>query len=209
MRLPVLSLLSLVSVLAIAVPASADSIVYDKDGNIWAAQPDGSGALPITRDGSLAHPYGYTSQADGGTVLAVRGDRFARFARDGRSLGGFDSVITRQPTAGAVGPFDARLSPDGRTVAHWVGIMGGWYDYSTGTYYTDPESAVVYQGTGGGTPITSTTFYEEPSWLGDSRHVLIFDSLNGFAPQVFSGLAGRRPQRPAGVVPRFRYVRRC
>lgn len=190
MRLPALSLLSLMLLLAIAVPASADSIVYAKDGNVWSARPDGSGAVPITRDGSAAQPYGYTSQADDGTILAVRGDRFARFARDGRSLGGFDSVITKQPTAGAVGPFDARLSPDGRTVAYWVGIMGGWFDYSTGTYYTDPESAVVYQGRGGGTPITSTTFYEEPSWLADSRHVLVFDSLNGFAPQVFSGLAG-------------------
>jgi hypothetical protein len=191
MRLPALSLLPVLGLLALAAPASADSIVYAKDGNVWAARPDGSGRVQLSRDGTAAQPYGDPSQADDGTVIAVRGDRFARFSRTGAPLGGFGSVLTGKPGAvGAVGPFDARLSPDGRTVAYWVGIMGGWYDYSTGTYYSDPESAVVFQGTGNGTPITDTMFYEEPSWLADSRHVLLFDSLNALTPQVVSGAAG-------------------
>jgi len=191
MRLPALSLLPVVALLALAAPAGADSIVYAKAGNVWSARPDGSGRVQLTHDGTAAQPYGSPSQADDGTVLAVRGDRFAKFDRKGNPLGGFGSVLTGKPGAiGAVGPFDARISPDGRTVAYWLGILGGWYDYSTGTYYSDPESAVVYQGTGNGKPITDTMFYEEPSWLADSRHVLLFDSLNALTPQVVSGLAG-------------------
>ena len=67
-------------------------------------------------------------------------------------------MLTKSPARGAVGPFDARISPDGRTVASWLGIMGGWYDYATNTYYNDPESAVVFQDAGDGTPVGTTMF---------------------------------------------------
>ena len=68
--------------------------------------------------------------------------------------------------------------------------MGGWYDYATNTYYNDPESAVVFQDAGDGHPVGSTMFYEEPSWTADSRHVLIFDSMNALTPQVMVGEIG-------------------
>ena len=68
--------------------------------------------------------------------------------------------------------------------------MGGWYDYATNTYYNDPESAVVFQDAGDGHPVGSTMFYEEPSWTADSRHVLIFDSMNALTPQVMLGEIG-------------------
>jgi hypothetical protein len=195
-----LLLLTLLLALGVAAPAAADSIVYVKDGNVFTARPDGSQQRQITRDGSPQDPYGSPSQADDGTILAVRGSRFAKFGRDGSSLGPpLDSLLTRKPAAiGAVGPFDARISPDGTRFASWLGIMGGYYDYATNTYYNDPQSAVVYQSAADGTPLGQTMFYEEPSWLGDSNRLLLWDSMNGGVPQVATGTIGADHNHFAG-----------
>ena len=185
-------LLALLVSLVAAAPAAADSLVYTKDGNVWSARPDGSQQRQLTRDGTPRDPYGSPSQADDGTILAVRGSRFYKFDRDGRQIGApMDSVLTRKPGAiGAVGPFDARISPDGRHFASWLGIMGGYYDWATSTYYSDPESAIVYQSAQDGTPVGETMFYEEPSWMADSQHLLMSDSMNALTPQVMTAEMG-------------------
>src|SRR5215217_783138 len=188
MRLPTLALLLF---LLLAAPAAADSLVYAKDGNLWSARPDGSGQVQLTRDGSAVAPYESPSQADDGTIAAIRGTRLVTFDRTGAPRGSFGSVLTGKPgPIGAVGPFDARISPDGRTIGYWLGIMGGWYDYSTHTYYSDPESAVVFQRATDGGFVGDTMFHEEPSWTGDSSKVLLFEGMNGFAKQVSVGAPG-------------------
>jgi Tol biopolymer transport system component len=187
MRLPLLSLLFL---LALAAPAAADSIVYVKDANVWVARPDGSEARALTTDGTPQFPYASPSQADDGTVVAVRGTRFFKLDRQGRRLAVLGSLLTDKPgSIGAVGPFDARISPDGSKIAYWLGIMAGWYDYRTDKYYTNPQSSIVIQSATDGTPLGTTMFYEEPSWLADGQLVL-FDSQNGGVPQVVSGPPG-------------------
>jgi len=108
-------LLSLTFFLALAAPAAADSIVYTKDTNVWVARPDGSEARQVTQDGGYQSP----SQADDGTIVAARGDKLYKLDRQGRQLAVFGSVLTGKPgSIGAVGPFDARISPDGTTVAY-------------------------------------------------------------------------------------------
>ena len=47
-----------------AAAASADSIVFVKDANVWVASPDGSGQRQLTKDGTPDHPYRSPSQAD-------------------------------------------------------------------------------------------------------------------------------------------------
>jgi hypothetical protein len=186
-----LTVLTLVLLLVSAATAAADSLVYVKDSDVWAARPDGTGAVRITTDGTPTDRYGYATQADDGTILAVRGSRFHRFDRAGRRLASFGSVLTGNPgVIGAVGPIDARVSPDGQKLAYWLGIMGGWYDYAHGIYYTDPESAVVYQSAVDGAQLGDTVFWEEPSWLADSQHLLVWERLNGLTPQVASGEIG-------------------
>ena len=185
MRLPFITLLL---ALTLAAPAAADSIVFVKDANVWAARPDGSEARALTTDGTPQLPYGSPSQADDGTVLAVRGSRLYKLDRQGRRLADFDSLLTKS-TGGAVGPFDARISPDGTKFAYWLGIMGGWYDYATGITYVNPQSSVAFQSATDGTPLGTTMFYEEPSWIDGSR-LLLFDSINGGVPQVVSGGVG-------------------
>lgn len=185
-----LALLSLLLALTLAAPAAADSIVYIKDANVWVAQPDGTQARALTTDGTTGLPYASPSQADDGTVLAVRGSRFYKLDRQGRLLATFKSLLTDAPaTVMAVGPFDARLSPDGTKFAFWLGIMGGWYDYATNRWYNDPQSSVAYQSAADGTPLGTTMFFEEPSWKADGS-VLLFDSINGGVPQVYTGAVG-------------------
>jgi hypothetical protein len=183
--------LALLLVLAAAAPAAADSLVYVKDSNVWSARPDGSEQRRLTSDGTAQDPYSSPSQADDGTIVAVRGTRMYKLDPQGRPAGTLKSLLTDKPgSITAVGPFDARISPDGRTIASWLGIYGGWYDYATDRYYYDPQSSVVFQDAADGRPVGSTMFFEEPSWLADSERVLLWDSMNGGVPQVYQGAAG-------------------
>ena len=66
--------------------ASADSLVYPRDNNIYLANPDGSGAYQVTLDGTAASPYASPSQADDGTIVAVRDQKLYRMTQTGRLL---------------------------------------------------------------------------------------------------------------------------
>ena len=82
-----------------AGPAAADSLVYVKDANVWAARPGPTAAVRFTFDGTQSSRYGYPTQADDGTVVAVRAGRVYRFDRSGRRLTSFGSVLTGNPSA--------------------------------------------------------------------------------------------------------------
>jgi hypothetical protein len=64
----------------VALPATdwADSIVFVKDGDVWLANPDGSGQYQVTLDGTPNDPHESPSQADDGTIVAIRGNLVAR-----------------------------------------------------------------------------------------------------------------------------------
>ena len=64
--------LALLLVLVAAAPAAADSLVYVKDSNVWSARPDGSEQRRLTTDGIPQAPYSSPSQADDGSIVAVR-----------------------------------------------------------------------------------------------------------------------------------------
>ena len=53
---------------ALSAAANADSIVYIDQGNVWSAQPDGSGKVQLTTGGGWHSP----TQADDGTIAASR-----------------------------------------------------------------------------------------------------------------------------------------
>src|SRR5215213_11885622 len=99
--------------LALAPAASADSIVFTKDSNVWVAAPDGSGQRAVTTDGSATAPYSDASQADDGTILALRGTRLVRLDGQGNALApAMNTVMTDKPLSiSAVGPFDPQISP--------------------------------------------------------------------------------------------------
>jgi hypothetical protein len=118
-RIAWLAAASIVAVAAVAAPAAADSMVYVKDGNVWLANADGSSPYQVTLDGTAANPYESSSEADDGTIVAIRqvpGER-RRIYRMTQSGGLLNPPIdTPAPGTGAI---DARVSPDGRYVAYW------------------------------------------------------------------------------------------
>ena len=185
--------LSALLALAAAPAASADSIVFTKDANVWVAAPDGSGQRAVTTDGSAAAPYSDPSQADDGTILARRGTQLLRIDRQGNALGpAMPTVMTSKPAnVNAVGPFDPRISPDGTKVAYWVGVFSSWHDYGSNVEWTTPGSAVVWQDARNGAQLGTTQFYEEPSWLGDSSGALLFEETNALAAQVVAAGVGQ------------------
>jgi hypothetical protein len=67
--------------------ASASSIAFIKDNNVWLTSPDGSRQRQVTTDGTDSVGYFYPSQADDGTILAKRGDLFVRLRPNGTMLG--------------------------------------------------------------------------------------------------------------------------
>jgi hypothetical protein len=70
-------------VAALTAPSPlADSIVYEKGGNVWLASPDGSGQRQLTTAGG----YGRPSQADDGTIVATKDAVLHRLSRSGRLL---------------------------------------------------------------------------------------------------------------------------
>lgn len=100
--------------LVVAPPARADSLLYARDGNVWLANPDGSGAYQVTLDGTPTSPYESPSQADDGTIVAIRDRKLYRLSQSGRRLNA--PVDTPAPGTGAL---DARVSPNGSLVAYW------------------------------------------------------------------------------------------
>jgi hypothetical protein len=118
-KLATLILLSLTAALAYAVPASADSLVYLHNNNVWLANSNGSGKYQVTLDGTAASPYESPSEADNGTVMAVREvpgqrRRLYRMTQSGKLLNA--PINTPAPGTGAI---DARISPNGQLVAYW------------------------------------------------------------------------------------------
>ena len=144
----------------------ASSIVFVKDGNVWLAQPDGSGLYQVTLDGTPGSPYESPSQADDGTIVAQRGSQAAarlhRMRQNGQLLNA--PIGTAAP---GTGPLDPKVSPDGTKVTFWfitvvtpcwwcVGTaFGQLYTYSD--RFTDPSV------------FGRQDSRLQPSWMGNGR----------------------------------------
>ncbi len=102
---------------ASAAPAMAGSIAYIKDGNVWLSTDDGGRQFQVTTAGG----YADVSQADDGTMIALKGVRLHKLDRMGNVLADFDTPVsdTRPPGQRVFyGPFDPAISPDGSKVSY-------------------------------------------------------------------------------------------
>jgi WD40-like Beta Propeller Repeat len=122
-----------------AAPAAADSIVYAKGGNLFLTSPDGSKGYQLTRDGGYSEP----SQADTGTVGALRYDELVRLDRSGRLLNAPIKAMGSDDRA-IGGPYEPRISPDGTRFAYYFYVQSSYDDLehdhirwiNTGSYGT-------------------------------------------------------------------------
>src|SRR3954466_2392288 len=109
--------LAAVAALAAAAPASADSIAYVKDGNVWLATGDGSRQFQVTSTGG----YSDVSQADDGTMIALNGVRLHRLDRMGNVTADSTTPVSNNDPAGQKsfwGPYNPAISPDATKVAY-------------------------------------------------------------------------------------------
>src|SRR4051794_36492884 len=145
--------LGLVVAGVLASSASADSIVYAKDGNLFLISADGARGYQLTHDGGYSSP----SQAADGTIGAVRGGRLVRLDRSGRQIGQPVQAIGGPGSLpGIAGPYDARISPDGPRFAYWVYVQT-----ATNIPY-DPEHRVAID-TGSHTTWTWADRFTDPT----------------------------------------------
>lgn len=110
--------------IVVAAPAGAASIVYVKDGNVRLVDTATGVDRAITSSADWESP----SQTDDGLIVAVRSVPSAtapshrnrsliRLTRTGEQIGG--PGVPVRPDSSQNGPFDAKVSPDGRNVAFW------------------------------------------------------------------------------------------
>ena len=147
----------MLAVAAVTAPSAlADSIVYEKSGNVWLANPDGSGQRQVTTTGG----YGKPSQADDGTIIAAKDAVLHHLSRSGQllNLAGDDDYG---------GKIFTDLSPDGALASYGF--------FANGPILTGPYTAVSHSGR----PTEKEEIdgplngYLNPSWL-DSNRILLF-----------------------------------
>ena len=117
MKLPRILLATGLAALALPAVASADSIVYIDQGNVWSAEPDGSRKVQLTTGGTWHSP----TQSDDGRIAAVQGTGPIQvMARDGQPLRTITTPPAKSGDGGTFAPNPVQLSfsPDGTKIAY-------------------------------------------------------------------------------------------
>lgn len=161
--------------LALPAGAQASTIVYTSDGDVFIADMTTGNVSAVTKDGSVADPYRSPSQADDGTIVAVRGEadeaRLYRFDQAGNRLNA--PFETAAPTTG---PMEAQVSPDGSTVAfHAATVVDG-----CGPFYTCPDTRTTIQ-------YSAADHFTEPYARGEAGGFISPSWIDNERTLVFSG----------------------
>jgi hypothetical protein len=181
---------SAAALLLTAGAASADSIAYVKDGNVWLSTPDASRQYQVTFDGG----YSTVSQADSGRIAALRGDRITTLNPDGSIINVDGSkrydILTphsySMPGTQFRGPFDPAISPDGMKIAYtWYYTQLGETpncNPSTGCQTVYGRQGTNYISPDGKSPFDKPGWSEQtgwvgPSWVGDGGATIISDPI--------------------------------
>ena len=162
-------------VLVPAAAASADSIVFVKNANVWVASPDDSNQRQLTRDGTADHPY-RSPQADDGTVAASYLDSIRLSDRRGKVVRELDPPPLTNSVSHVMDgtPVDVAISPDGSKIAYTLVNASCPVGASCGA-----RAATGYASSTGQT-LPGNLYLSDPSWAGNSR-TLVF---GGFLHQV-------------------------
>ncbi|MBI5104948.1 MAG: hypothetical protein HZB46_08195, partial [Solirubrobacterales bacterium] len=178
------SLLALAAACAVLpAAAQADSISYIKDGDVWLSTPDGGRQFRVTATGG----YSYASQADDGTLVALKGERLVKLSRMGDVLADFPTPVSDgpPPSVGPAandtsanyfhGPYDPEVSPDGTKVAYTYYWQHYTYNYISGhmeqmlvsgTAITHADRLTAWDELGG-----NLTGWKDPAWVDDASLV--------------------------------------
>jgi hypothetical protein len=179
-RTLLLAALATAALLAPAGTAHADSIAFIKRGDVWLADGDGSPQRALTRNGTPRNPYRSPTQADNGTIAALKGRRNVHFFnRRGRQIRRARSV-----TGGPTPPFspiavDNEISPNGRTLATTIWLTTRTQNPKPGQPTgTDYGTTVWYSRASNGRFLGQTRDAQSPSWIGNGQLLV-------WAPNVY------------------------
>jgi hypothetical protein len=160
-----------------AAPAGASSLVYVKDGDVWLSSPDAAKQYRVTYDSGYASP----SQADDGTIVAWRAKQFVRMDRSGHRLNAPVDGIGTDPAGGQFfGPYEPKVSPDGKRIAYWFGQYSEYYNHGCNCYLFHLENLSTWTWADHFKPHTDDGYakgIEQPSWLTNDR---VFATYPGF-----------------------------
>lgn len=111
---------------ATAQAATPGSILYLRGGKLWVASPDGRVKRKVPHTGRFES----ASQADNGTIVALRGVDLYRLNRGGKALNKpFTTAFrTSSLTPAFNGPFSPEISPDGTKVAYTYSLIASNFD---------------------------------------------------------------------------------
>jgi hypothetical protein len=151
--------------LALAAPARADTLVFQRHGDVWAVAPDGSSERALTTGGG----YEWPSAADDGTIAAAGpSGRLYRFTPDGEPIG--DPTPTQATFADedlpAEPPTHVRISPDAGKIAYDQVI-----DFAVTTLWT-PAGATTLDFPN---QLAGQEGLEAPSWIGSGQYLVSRD----------------------------------
>jgi hypothetical protein len=191
---------------AAVLPASSSaapggSIVYAKGGNVYRAHGDGTQQRRLTRNKRRSHPFEHPTQADNGTIVAIRDDMsLYRFSPRGKRLGHPHRVATGLRNENSLHDlaFSPAVSPNGKEVALSNTLLQGIYDPSTGVSGMNLIAVTIeYRktrtGRRAGEIHVPGDYLESPSWI-DNQHVLFFAPLVSYATQVDVDTRGGKAQ---------------
>lgn len=169
---------ALLALSAAAAPtAVADSIVFERGGNVWLASPDGSGQRQLTTDGGYSNP----SQANDGAIAAVKGGLLHRMDRSGRLLN-----LAGDPSGS--GPLIASFSPGGALLAYHYNNTGSITPgLRTALSHADRQTS--------NDEIFNIGGWINPSWIGDGT-VLMFDGSETFNGDTLIHNVGQSGTQP-------------
>src|SRR4051812_36916339 len=108
------AVLALLLLALVPACASADSIVYVKNGDVYASKPDGTSPVQVTSGSADSWP----SQANDGTIALIQPSNglILRVSKSGVLLNTIPTYATVDSTRWQT-PERARISPDGSKIA--------------------------------------------------------------------------------------------
>jgi hypothetical protein len=208
--------LSCSALLAAPGAASADSIAYVKDGDVWLSTPDGGRQYQVTFDGG----YSTVSQSDYGRIVALRGDRIVTVDSQGRTIHvdgttRYDILTPHSYTMPGTqfrGPFDPVISPDGMKIAYsWYYTQYGETpncNPSTGCRTVYGRQGTNYIAPSGRSPYDQPGWKEQTGWVGPSWNsdgeTLLSDPIQVGNPDAVIHTPGDEANGlPGGMLPWF------
>jgi hypothetical protein len=153
-RVLVVAVVAIVFTALAAGSASASSIFFLRNDNIWVANPDGSAAQAVTSDGTSADPYDFVSTALYGSPPLIA------FHRGGGSPMGEYGTMEPNGTASTPNPYNGSMDSDGQvfTRIDENGDKVTWTNEYSYHYQNEYQPAVVGVDGAGNVAFNNGTF---------------------------------------------------